>query len=315
MLDREWQPSASLENLSLRASVLAYIRTFFAERGVLEIETPLLCSAGNPEPNIEQFRLAEGFLQTSPEFSMKRLLAAGSGCIYQICKAFRKEALGRCHNTEFSLLEWYRVGFDYHQLMDEIVQLLQGLAPGVAAKKQSYTQVFDTCMGIHPLKVTDTELFSLVNNSIRLTDAASQSLSRDTALELLFTHEIEPSFDADTLTLIFDYPPSQAALAEIDESALPVAKRFELYWQGLELANGFQELRDAKAQRQRFLAQKQRRQAHNQMDIPLDERFLAALEAGLPECSGVALGLDRLLMAMSGSATLDEVVSFSAARA
>lgn len=311
MPNGHWQPTARFAVLQQRALVLRQIRQFFSDRGVLEVETPLYCAAGNPEPNIAQFRVEQGYLQTSPEFAMKRLLAAGSGCIYQIAKAFRDDEAGQNHNKEFTLLEWYRVNLDYHQLMEEVQQLLQSLQPHLEVDKKTYSQAFQAVLGIDPLSVGEETLFSALDTHISLTKETRRTLTRDLALELLFSHKIETTFNRAKLTFICDFPTSQAALAEVTDGSQPVAKRFELYWKGLELANGFQELRDSAQQRQRFEKQNQQRLAMGLEKIPLDEAFLSALEHGLPSCSGVALGIDRLLMAVLEQSSIAEVMSFS----
>lgn len=316
----EWRPTATLENLRLRARVLAVIRAFFAERGVLEVETPLLSSATATDPHLDSFATrytgpgaAAGlslYLQTSPEFAMKRLLAAGSGPIYQLGKAFRNGEAGRRHNPEFTLLEWYRPGFDLHALMDEVEALIASLLGTPAAERLSYAEAFIRYAGIDPHAATAAEL-----QRIASVEKFSESLrlagdDRDGWLDLLLTHLVEPHLGKERPVFIFDYPPSQAALARIRPGNPSVAERFELYIDGIELANGYHELGDAREQQRRFKADRERRRSAGLPDTPSDERLLAALEHGLPDCSGVALGVDRLVMIAARAQALDEVMAF-----
>lgn len=318
----EWRPSASLEALRIRAEMLSRLRQYFAGQGVLEVETPLLSAAGIPDPHIPSFTTAPGpdgeaprYLNTSPEFAMKRLLAAGSGAIYQVCKAFRRGEQGTWHNPEFTLLEWYRPGFDHLRLMDEVDalvrQLAEGLRPLGSTERLSYRACFEQHLQIDPLTASVSALKSCAQAQGLGTIAGMADDDRDGWCDVLLSHCIQPHLGKDGLTFIYDYPASQAALARIRPDEPPVAERFELFIDGIELANGFHELRDAHEQHARFEVDLARRQAEKMEPIPLDERFLKALDAGLPACAGVALGLDRLLLVLTGRGNLRETLAFS----
>jgi len=251
------------------------------------------------------------YLQTSPEYAMKRLLAAGSGCIYQICRAFREDELGRYHNPEFLLLEWYRVGFNHHQLMAEMDELLTLLLGTSSADKTSYQQLFIEHLQVDPLSATSEDLQQLVTNKANgpiLDD-------KDQMMQCLFSTLIEPVIAVEKPLMVYDFPASQSALARISTVDPRVADRFEVYYKGIELANGFHELKSANEQRQRFIADNQQRKLLGKAEHPLDERLLAALEAGLPDCAGVAMGLDRLLMLMLDKKSISDVLPFPLARA
>lgn len=319
-----WQPTAPLANLQARAKLLADIRRFFQQAGVLEVETPACSFHATTDPALESFRLdyngpgAEGrplYLHTSPEFPMKRLLAAGCGAIYQICRVFRNGERGRLHNPEFSLLEWYRPGFDHHRLMEEVAALVNAVLPVPRPVEGfSYGEVFQHHLGLDPHHLTDDELRNVARANIE--GAADLALEgRDAWLDLLLTHCIEPHLGRGHLCFIYDYPASQASLARVRLDDPPVAERFELYMEGMELANGFRELADAKEQRRRFENDLERRRCDGLAEMPLDEQLLTALEAGLPDCAGVALGLDRLLMQVVGARRIDEVLAFPLERA
>jgi lysyl-tRNA synthetase class 2 len=313
-----WQPTASLTNLRLRSKILATIRAFFAERHVLEVETPLLGHSTATDPHIGSWvvPVTHGknpttlYLQTSPEFPMKRLLAAGSGSIYQIAKAFRAEEQGRLHNSEFTLLEWYRVGFDHHQLMDEMDALLHRVLQTKPAKRLSYTQVFEQYLGIDPLLCNLAALEKCARDHGLAEVQNPDPEDMDFWRPLLMSHLIEPHLGKDQPVFIMDFPVSQAALARIRAGNPPVAERFEVYFRGIELANGYHELSDAAEQKRRFLADNQKRQELNLPQIPPDEHLLAALAHGFPDCAGVALGIDRLVMLAVGGSAIAEVVSF-----
>jgi elongation factor P--(R)-beta-lysine ligase len=312
----DWCPGAQQEALRARASLLASVRAFFAERGVLEVETPLLCSRGITDPAIEPL-LARGglslgadirYLQTSPEYAMKRLLAAGSGPIYQVCKAFRDGEAGSRHNPEFTLLEWYRPGMNQHQLMAEVAALVCACLGERPWQALSYRELFQRSIGVDPFADT---LASLQRAARERVDVGDLSGDRDLWLDLLLTHCIEPWLAQQGLCFVYDYPPSQAALARLGErDGYVVGERFELYVDGIELANGYHELGDPTEQRARFEEDNRRRHARNQEQRPLDERLLAALAAGLPDCSGVALGVDRLLMLATGETDIRRLLSF-----
>jgi elongation factor P--(R)-beta-lysine ligase len=322
----DWRPLAGREQLLRRAQLLQGVRGFFLAHSVLEVETPLLGHHTNPDPALESWSVCDPghgqgkggaqFLQTSPEFAMKRLLAAGSGPIFQICKAFRGGERGRRHNPEFTLLEWYRPGYSYHRLMDEVAALIRILQadPSLVDERLSYAELFGGRLGVDPHRAEPGEL-QCVALAQGVSGAEDLALSRDGWLDLLMSHCLEAQLGRGRLCFVYDYPPSQAALARVRDGTPAVAERFELYWEGMELANGFQELTDATEQRRRFLNDQQRRASAGQAPHPIDERFLRALESGMPECAGVALGLDRLLMVMSGTAHLDEVLAFPWERA
>ncbi len=316
----DWRPSASLDTLRLRARLLAQTRAFFHAREVWEVETPLLSQAATPDPHIHSFAVstpAAGkarYLQSSPEFSMKRLLAAGSGSIYQICKVFREGETGQRHNPEFTLLEWYRTGFDHHALMEELDTLVRELVGGrlLLTETQffSYQEALKRFAGLDPLNADAGALQDCARQ--HHIDVPALGGDRDAWLDLLMSHVVEPALPRDCPVFIYDYPASQAALAQIRGE---LAERFELYINGMELANGFHELTDTTEQRRRFEAENQRRIQMGLAVMPLDEHLLAALEQGLPDCAGVALGLDRLLMLIAGQMEIAAVLSFDSERA
>ncbi|MBK1641766.1 EF-P lysine aminoacylase GenX [Chromatium okenii] len=317
----DWQPSATLVRLRARAALLARLRQFFAERDVWEVETPLLSAAAVTDPALASFTVHRasgghcGYLHTSPEFPMKRLLAAGSGAIYQICKVFRDDERGRRHHPEFSLLEWYRPGWDYRQLMDEVAAVVR-LAleqPALTVEKISYRELFWERLALDPWTASVDQMRAIAQTAGVAT--AQLELDHDGWLDLLLTHCLETDLGRNGMTFICDYPPSQAALARIRPDAVPVAERFELYLQGIELANGFTELGDAGEQRARFEADLAERHAQQLPLPPVDAHFLAALAAGLPNCAGVALGLDRLLMLATSATDIDAVLAFPIERA
>ena len=326
----DWQPTAALEVLKLRARLLERIRAFFSERGVLEVETPVLSSAATTDPALATLATrytgplfphgSTLYLHTSPEFPMKRLLAADSGSIYQICKVFRDGEAGRLHNPEFTMLEWYRVGFDHHRLMDETDELVTRLlAPTMsldAPERLSYREAFQRHAGLDPHTASGGD-FAAAAKANNIGVPPELLAQNDLAVwrDLLLTHVVEPMLGQGRLTFIYDYPASQASLARIQPGDPPLAARFELYLNGIELANGFHELADADEQRTRFERQLHARAASGQPVVPLDERLLAALAYGLPDCSGVAVGFDRLVMLAAGARTIAEVLAFPVDRA
>jgi elongation factor P--(R)-beta-lysine ligase len=311
-----WRPTASLSALQRRAALLAAAREFFASRGVLEVETPILSSAAVSDPQIESLvtqvaGMGRFHMATSPEYAMKRLLAAGSGDIYQICKVFRDAERGRWHNPEFTLIEWYRLGFDDAALMTEVETLVGCLlAPQrlEAAERLSYSAALQRHAGVDAHAASDAEL----------TDAAQRhgivcqaELDRDAKLDLLMGLVVGPRLGIERPCFICDYPASQAALARLKPGLPPVAARFELYLNGVELANGFHELVNPGEQRARFDQDLTLRRARGQVQPPLDERLLAALAAGMPDCAGVALGFDRLTAIALGAPRLADAMAFS----
>jgi elongation factor P--(R)-beta-lysine ligase len=321
-LSDDWRPTASLDQLVLRANVYKQIRQFFEARQVLEVETPLLCHATVTNPHIASFNTALSFtgnpeleplfLQTSPEYAMKRLLAAGVGSIFQICKAFRNGEYGRYHNPEFTLLEWYRLGFTHHDLMSEVDALLETVLATPKADKISYTELFEMFFSINPHTASQNLLKDIANR-------ANLSLvgdhPRDTWLDLLMTHLLEPQLGLDRPIFVFDYPYTQAALARIStEEDYQVAERFELYYKGVELANGYHELCNSAELLCRFEANNMLRKQSLLPIVPIDNYLLEA-QASFPECAGVALGMDRLLCLATGSNNLADVIAFPITRA
>jgi lysyl-tRNA synthetase class 2 len=322
----DWRPTARLDVLAARARVLARIRGFFAEAGVLEVETPALSSAGSTDPALASLATtytgpsaphgATLWLQTSPEFAMKRLLAAGSGPIWQLCRVFRDGERGTRHNPEFSLLEWYRPSFSMEALIDEVIALLRCvLGDDLREERLTYAQAFARAVGVDPHRATIATLQATARRAGIAGARQLQLPDRDAWLDLLMTHCVESGLGADGLAVVHDFPTSQAALARVRDGDPPVAERFEVYVRGVELANGFHELADAAEQRRRFEADNTRRRLAGLPEMPVDERLLAALEAGLPDCSGVALGVDRLVMLATGAQRIDEVVAFPLERA
>jgi len=317
----EWRSSADAEALAARAALLAEMRRFFGDRGVMEVITPVLSGAGNTDPGIEPFALAAGqarWLRTSPEYAMKRLLAGGSGDIYELGAVFRSGEAGRRHNPEFTMLEWYRVGWSYRDLMREVADLVRDCGARFGHRwrvvESSYGDLFRRHAAIDALAAPETVLRSRAAE-LGIEAGNGRDWSRDDWLDLLLTHIVQPALPGDTLTLVHDFPASQAALARIRPGEPPVAERFEVFLGGSELANGYQELTDAREQRARFERENRRRGAMGRRPAPLDERLLAALEAGLPACAGVALGVDRLLAACLGADSLEQVIPFPWERA
>lgn len=323
----DWRPSATLATLRQRAELLARLRGYFAQQGVLEVETPLLASAGVTDPHIPSFSLSDTpgqdggtqrYLNTSPEFAMKRLLVAGSGPIYQVCKAFRQGEQGRHHNPEFSLLEWYRPGSDHHQLMQDVAALISELAEGLRkfgpVEYLSYHDCFQQQLGLDPHTATAPVLRECAQQNGAPVVCGLADDDRDGWLDLLMSLCVQPHLGRGHLCFVYDYPESQAALARVRPGNPAVAERFELFIDGIELANGFHELQDAGEQRARFEADLARRQRDGLEPIIMDERLLGALEAGLPTCAGVALGLDRLLMVLAEKQYVREVLSFDYGR-
>jgi lysyl-tRNA synthetase class 2 len=320
----DWRPSANLAALRRRADMLARLRAFFAARGVWEVETPVLGAACASDPHLQAVRLADSpwgprYWQTSPEAHMKRLLAAGAGSIYQIYRAAREAERGRLHNPEFTLLEWYRSGFDHHRLIGEVDDLVRSaLADGPPLAPSTiltYGEAFRRYAGFDPF-TADTAAFRDCLRAAGGTLAAGiDGLDRDGWLDLVMTHCVAPQLGRDGPCFITEYPASQAAMARLLPGDPPRAARFELYLHGIELANGYHELADAAEQRSRILQDLAWRKAHGLPVVPVDAALLAALAAGLPDCAGVALGVDRLVMLALGADTLDAVLAFPVERA
>lgn len=321
----DWRQGTDLAAMRARAGLLSVIRQFFTQRNVLEVETPLLAGSFGTEPSIEPLQsefvgpgFADGYslyLQSSPEFAMKRLLSAGSGAIYQICKAFRNGEAGRRHNPEFTLLEWYRPGLSAIELMAEIVDLVRLLLateslPVIVIR---YADLFEDVLGLDVFTsdAEDLQIYARENN---LLGADAMSLDKDGWLDLLMSSLIEPTLGLDALCFVTDYPASQASLARLNVTDPRTAARFELFYQGLELANGFEELSDADEQAERFEHENCARRSNGQQAMPVDQALLGALQSGLPACSGVALGIDRLLMCLLNVDDIDHVINFSLSR-
>ena len=305
--------------LLARAELYASVREFFAARQVLEVETPVLSLYANTDPNINSFEAAGAletlphYLHTSPEFPMKRLLAAGSGPIYQICKVFRATEIGKLHNPEFSMLEWYRPGFDLSALMDEVLDLLQAVFATrrtiPAAVKLTYQQAFQQALDLDPLVATTTELRSVATQR----ELQVQGLSDDDHngwLDVLFSHLVQPGLAGLGCCFITNFPVSQAALARLSDTRPATAARFEVFIDGIELGNGYDELADADELLARFQLEQATRAQRQQPVLPYDPHLVQALESGLPSCSGVAMGLDRLLMLIHGRESLQQVLAF-----
>ena len=301
--------------------MLQSMRAFFTERQILEVDTPVLSASAITDPHLHsfftEFRNTRYFLHTSPEFFMKRLLASGSGDIYQICKVFRDDEQGRQHNPEFSMLEWYRTGFDHHRLMDEVEQFIYYLSDQLNTEiasnnitRISYQQAFINALGIDPLIASADELKITAQQNHIAIPIGMDEHDKDMWLDWLMTQSVAPSFAKNSFTFLFDYPASQAALAKISQQDDRVAHRFELFYGELELANGFYELTDAKQQRRRFEHENTLRVQQDIETMPIDESLLAALENGLPECAGVAVGVDRLLMVLLNQSNISNVLSF-----
>lgn len=326
--DEAWRPSATRETLELRAALNHLVRAFFHARGVLEVETPVLSQAAVSDPHIAPFQLEfsgrnDGasrtrWLRTSPEYAMKRLLASGVGDCYELGRVFRDGEAGGRHNPEFTLLEWYRVGWDHRKLMDETVELVRSALALVGrdivhVDVVSYRDLYVRVLGIDPFAASIDELRDALGDIL----IDPEGLTRDDWLDLLLSHRIQPAFAFDAITVLHDYPATQAALARVRQQAdgPALAERFELYLGPLELANGYHELADAAEQASRFAADAARIAAADGQPRPADAHLLAALAHGLPDCAGVALGVDRLLMAMLGTPRIADVLAFDFGRA
>ncbi len=325
--DDLWRPCASLEILTLRATLLTRMRSFFMQQGVLEIDTPLLSRFGSTDPAIEPFHTGYSgpgsvdglplYLHTSPEFFMKRLLAAGSGPIYQLAHVFRNAELGSRHNPEFMMLEWYRPGMDHQALMDETDALLSYVLEGFMdyrpAKRVAYRQWFRDGTGLDPWTGNVAALRQFAERQLDSVPEAMDDQELDPWLDLLVTHWLEPRL-GDQPVFVYDYPVSQASLARVRQGEVPVAERFELYIKGVELANGFHELTDAGKQQQRFEHENSVRERTGKPVVPIDRHLLAALQSGLPDCAGVAIGFDRLVMVAAGLPDIASAMPFPLSR-
>ena len=321
----DWAPTADTQAIRLRARLNAAIRGFFARREVLEVETPVLSLAGNTDPNIASFSLEFSgrtngaprtrWLRTSPEHALKRLLAAGIGDCYELGRVFRDGEAGGRHNPEFTMLEWYRVGWDHQRLIEEVAELINAALALVERharlERIAWRDLYRERLAIDPITASDGELQRALGD-VRIDP---EGLTRDDWLDLLLTHRVQPGFADDTMLAVFDYPASQAALARLRPGDPPLAERFELYLGPLELANGYHELIDPDEQRARFERDLSVRDSRESVAPPIDEQLLSAMRSGLPPCAGVALGIDRLLMAMLGSTRIADVLAFPFDRA
>ncbi|MEL0629027.1 elongation factor P--(R)-beta-lysine ligase [Psychromonas aquatilis] len=320
-----WLPNAAMAQIKARAIMLKKIRNFFELRDVLEVETPSLSQAAVTDVHLHCFKtqfvgrnisespLIDGgvplYLQTSPEFHMKRLLAAGSGCIYQISKVYRNEESGRFHNPEFSLLEWYRVDFNHHQLMDEMAALLVMVLECKEPTRCTYQEAFMEHLNVDPLTASVAEL-KMAGAHLELGEVLNNETDKDTILQLLFCIAVESKIGQIQPCFVYDFPASQAALARINTQDPRVADRFEVYYKSIELANGFYELNSSEEQLKRFQADNVTRKNIGLDEMPIDKKFVSCLD-DLPNCAGVALGLDRLLMLATEQSHINDVLSFN----
>lgn len=315
---RDWRPSASLETIRERAALNSAVRSFFADRNVLEVETPILSQGATVDRHIDSFKVDALWLQTSPEFAMKRLLAAGSGPIWQIARVFRRDEQGRHHNPEFTMLEWYRPGFDHHALMDELAALLAACGVAGEVTRLGYREAFERHAGFDPHAQSAAQLRErLLAQRVHPPEGLSEAEIGDADfwLDLWMSHVVGPQLGVAAPQFIYDFPASQSALSRVRPGTPPLAERFELFWRGVELANGFHELTDAREQQRRFEADLRARQALGRIEPPYDRHLIDALAHGMPQCAGVAVGLDRLLMLKLGLGSLDQVLAFAADRA
>jgi elongation factor P--(R)-beta-lysine ligase len=317
-----WRPTASVAALHRRAQALRKLREFFQARGVLEVATPAMVNAPVSDVNLGSVRVmvpgleSPLFLHTSPEYAMKRLLAAGSGDIYQVCHVYRGAERGRHHNPEFTMLEWYRLGYSLEDLMREVAGLTRELleAPQLPVEFVSYREAVRQHAGFDPLEADIVELQNAARD-LGLAADHVRTAGRDELLDLIVGAKVGPALGATALTFLHRYPASQAALARLDADDPRVALRFELYHRGVELANGYHELASGTEQRLRFAADQQARAARGMPTFALDANLLAALDAGLPDCAGVALGFDRVLMLALSATSIDDVIAFPVERA
>ncbi len=314
----QWQPGIHMSSLRYRSELLQSLRSFFQQRQVLEVDVPVLARSTVTDINIESISTLvsgnSGYLQTSPEYFMKRLLAAGSGDIFCLGKAFRDAESGRRHNPEFTLLEWYRCGWDEHQLMAEVAELISQLAnvgadTQLVVTKLSYGECFKSVLGVDP---HSAKIASLQQMAVEASSESWAHESRANCLDLLFSLNVEPQLP-NGLVFIYDYPACQAALAQLNLNAQGqlVSRRFEAFFNSMELANGYMELTDAVQQRERFEKETDQRSAQNKPAVAIDEKLMAALDSGLPPCAGVALGVDRLLMQLLRADSIDQAMAFS----
>lgn len=320
MFMADFAPSASLAMLRRRAELLKQVRRFFDERGFFEVETPVLSRDTVVDRHLDPLSVTlfadvrqpgvgeKLWLQTSPEFGMKRLLAAGAKAIYQITRAFRGGEIGALHNAEFTMVEWYRVGDDYEAGMRLLAELASEIFGGGEVERLTFREAFVRYAGIDPDGELDVEALGRL-------EACPTNADRDVILDYLHTTRVEPMLGRERPTILYDYPASQSALARVREGEPPVAERFELYYRGVELANGYHELLDPAVLRQRNRENNKLRAADGKYTLPEGSRLLDAMEQGLPACSGCALGFDRLVMVATGAKTVQEVIAFPVERA
>jgi lysyl-tRNA synthetase class 2 len=311
-----------------RGNVINAIRDFFENKNVIEVETPSLSIGTVTDPYLEAFstqynyldnsdidQSQQLYLQTSPEFHMKRLLASGYGCIFQICKAFRHEDSGRYHNPEFTLLEWYRIGFDQHDLMAEVDELLSTVVKTPESEKISYQNLFIKFVSVDPLTATFNQLYEVIELRGKAADWLYESDDCDLLLQFIFSEIIEKNIGLSRPCFVYNFPFAQASLAKECDEDNRVAQRFECYFKGVELANGFNELTDADIQITRFEQDNSKRQQLGLATKNIDDNFIKALQSGLPQCAGVALGIDRLMMIALEKSAIEDVISFPIERA
>lgn len=320
MRDHQEQKSMNLrQKLSFRGDVFRVIREYFYKEAVVEVDTPIMSQFGNPDPALLNFKAKyhgpgklyqhEMFLITSPEYHMKRLLAEGSGSCYYLGKVFRDGEISPRHNPEFTMLEWYRLDYTLEQLMEEVVTLIKRITQkDLAVETYSYLAAFEKILEINPFEMDLSALVAFIK--AKGIDLTFELRDKDEALDLIVSHLIEPAFDPQKITLLYHYPASQASLSKVVEvDGYQVGKRFEAYWQGLELANGYEELTNSQEQRSRFMAENLQREKIGYQAVLIDELLLEALDQ-VPFCSGVALGVDRLLMAMQQTTEIQDVIPF-----
>jgi lysyl-tRNA synthetase class 2 len=323
-----WKSTLSWEHAQARAKILQQIRKFFADRNVIEVETPALSQATVTDVHLDAFSCHYNFLsdssvkeskllylQTSPEFHMKRLLASGYGSIFQIAKAFRLEEAGKYHNPEFTMLEWYRIGFNHFDLMDEVSALIQGVLNCSEPVRKTYQNIFIDHLGIDPLFASHDDLLNLIEIEGKLSDWLVRETDTDILLQFIFSEIIEPNIGNNAPCFVYNFPKSQASLANVCPDDGRVAQRFECYYKGAELVNGFNELVNPQVQIERFQEDNLKRQKLKLDAKSIDDNFIAALSHGVPECSGVALGIDRLIMLALNAEHIKEVISFPINRA
>lgn len=326
----DWRPTASLQRLAARSELLRVLRRVFLEAGYWEVETPILSADVGVDEHLEPFvtRATDGserFLQTSPEFGMKRLLAAGARMIYQVTRAFRRDEYGPRHNPEFTMIEWYGVGTRYHEQMDFVQELVKQVAAAASPKpawlvdalfpRLTYDQAFERALGTTVLDLPADDLADLARRKVSKIPEGIEADDRDGWLNLLLAEVVEPTMGQAIPEFLFDYPSSQAALATIRAGSPPVAERFELYVTGIEVCNGYQELTDADELVERTSWQSGKRDRRGQRSLPVSSRLEQAQRAGLPDCAGVALGWDRLVMLVLGARRLEDVMAFPFPRA